>query len=256
MMKRYFVAILVLGLAFASSCTDDNSTNPNDLDGDTNIPVSEVGSEFGVYLEIEGDNSRVLNNLRDSVVVTKRENGITTVSAKFVIDEASVIKLDTILGLQDLSVEVKRGILDEYLGRFNAQLDTTDKQNISITADIMGKITDKGIQDYVYSGGDTDRPFTLIKYNASVGDSYSFTDDDGNTFTRKVVSKSTDDDYELGFMYIKVLKIEETQENDPLVDKITYYANHKFGLVGIEIDMKGGIKASSTIMPWALLVNK
>jgi len=254
-MKKYFLAILVLGLAFASSCTDDNSTNPNELDGNTNIPVSEVGSEFGVYPKIEGDNSGVLNNLRDSVVVTKRENGVTTVSAQFVIDEASVLKLDTILGLQDLSKDLKKEILDEYLSRFNAQLDTTDKQNITLTADLMGKITDKGIQDYVYSGGDTDRPFTLVKYDASVGDTYSFTDDEGNTFTRKVVSKSTDDDYQLGFMLIKVLKIEETQENDPLVDKITYYANHKFGLVGIEIDMKGDIKASSTIMPWALLVN-
>jgi hypothetical protein len=163
------------------------------------------------------------------------------------------MKLDTILGLQDLSEEVKRGILDEYLGRFNAKLDTTDKQNITLKADLMGKITDKGIQDYVYSGGDTDKPFTLIKYDAKVGDTYSFTDDEGNTFTRKVVSKSTDDDYELGFLYIKVYKIEETQENDPLVDKITYYANHKFGLVGIEIEMKGGVKASSTILPWAVL---
>ncbi|MFN3196242.1 MAG: hypothetical protein ACE364_09855 [Chlorobiota bacterium] len=252
-MKKYFLAILVLGLAFAVSCTDDNSTNPNELDGNTNIPISEVGSEFGVYLEIEGDNSGVLDRVRDSVVVSKRENGVTTVSAEFVIDEASVMKLDTILGLQNLSEEVKRGILDEYLGRFNAKLDTTDKQNITLKADLMGKITDKGIQDYVNSGGDTDKPFTLIKYDAKVGDTYSFTDDDGNTFTRKVVSKSTDDDYELGFLYIKVYKIEETQENDQLVDKITYYANHKFGLVGIEIEMKGGVKASSTILPWAVL---
>lgn len=252
-MKKYFLAILVVGLAFVSSCTDDNSTDPNVLDGDTNIPISEVGSEFGVYLEIEGDNSGVLNNIRDNVVVTKRENGVTTVSAEFVIDEASVMKLDTILGLQDLSEEVKKTILDGYLSRFNAQLDTTDKQNITVTADLMGKITDKGIQDYVYSGGDTDRPFTLVKYNASVGDSYSFTDDEGKTYTRRVVSKSTDDDYELGFLYIKVLKIEETQEDDPLVDKITYYANHKFGLVGMEIEMKGGVKASSTILPWAVL---
>jgi hypothetical protein len=252
-MKRFFLVMFALGLAFVSSCTEDNSTNPNELDGNTNIPISEVGSEFGVYLEIEGDNSGVLDKVRDSVVVSKRENGVTTVSAEFVIDEASVMKLDTILGLQDLSEEVKRGILDEYLGRFNAKLDTTDKQNITLKADLMGKITDKGIQDYVYSGGDTDKPFTLIKYDAKVGDTYSFTDDEGNTFTRKVVSKSTDDDYELGFLYIKVYKIEETQENDPLVDKITYYANHKFGLVGIEIEMKGGVKASSTILPWAVL---
>ena len=252
-MKRFFLVMFALGLAFVSSCTEDNSTNPNELDGNTNIPISEVGSEFGVYLEIEGDNSGVLDKVRDSVVVSKRENGVTTVSAEFVIDEASVMKLDTILGLQDLSEEVKRGILDEYLGRFNAKLDTTDKQNITLKADLMGKITDKGIQDYVYSGGDTDKPFTLIKYDAKVGDTYSFTDDEGNTFTRKVVSKSTDDDYELGFMYIKVYEIEETQEDDPLVDKITYYANHKFGLVGIELEMKGGIKASSTILPWAVL---
>ena len=253
-MKRFLLVMAALGLAFAS-CTEDSSTNPNELDGNTNIPISEVGSEFGVYLEIEGDNSGVLNNIDDNVVVTKRENGVTTISAEFVFEEATPMKLDTILGLQDMSEEVKRAILDEYLSRFNAQLDTTDKQNITVKADLKGKITDKGIQDYVYSGGDTDKPFTLIKYDAKVGDTYSFTDDEGNTFTRKVVSKSTDDDYELGFLYIKVYKIEETQENDPLVDKITYYANHKFGLVGIEIEMKGGVTASSTILPWALLMS-
>ena len=253
-MKNFILAIVfVFGVIGFSSCSDDNSTDPNVLGGDTEIPITEVGSEFGVYIEMEGDDGYILNNIRDEVKVTKRENGVTTVSCEFVIDEESLKKIDTLLGTEELSEEVKRQILDAYLNRFDATLDTTDKQNITITTDVLGKVTTEGIQDYLYSKGDTDRPFTLVKYNASVGDKYTFTDDEGITYTREVVSKSTDDDYELGFMYIKVLKIVETQPDDPMIDKIIYYANHKFGLVGVEIEMKNGLKPKSTIIPWSIL---
>lgn len=253
-MKKYIFAIaLAFGILAFASCSDDNSTNPNVLDGDTNLKATEVGSEFGIFLEMEGDNKGVLSKVKDTVVVIKRENGITTLSAKFIVSESTMFEVDTLLGIEVLPEETKRDIVNHFLKRFDAQLDTTDMENITITTEIKVKATDKGIQDFVYSKGDINKPFTLIKYDDGVGDSYSFTSDDGTTYTRKIVSKSTEDDYPLVFWNIKVTKVEETQPNDPLLKTISYYTNHKFGLVGIELVTINGKKVKIDVVPWAIL---
>ncbi|MER3330329.1 MAG: hypothetical protein RIF34_12180 [Candidatus Kapaibacterium sp.] len=253
-MKKYIFAMaLAFGIIAFASCSDDSSTDPNVLDGNTNLPATEVGSEFGIYLEMEGDTKGVLGKVEDSVVVKSRENGITTLSAKFVVSESTMIEVDTLLGIQELPEATKREIVSYFLKRFDAQLDTTDMERITITTEIKVKATDKGIQDFVYSKGNTNKPFTLIKYDDGVGDSYSFTADDGTTYTRTIVSKSTEDEYPLGFYYIKVTKVDETQPNDPLLKRISYYTNHKFGLVGIELETKDGKIAKIDILPWAIL---
>lgn len=72
-------------------------------------------------------------------------------------------------------------------------------------------------------------PGIIVKYDAEVGDTYPIS----TGGERKVVEKSTTDDYSYGFMLIKTIKVEETP-NKMGVKKITYIANHKFGLVGIE----------------------
>jgi hypothetical protein len=53
-----------------------------------------------------------------------------------------------------------------------------------------------------------------------------------------VVSKSTDDDYPYGFYNIKTIQVETDANNlgsTGGIDKITYIANHKFGLVGVKV---------------------
>jgi|APTNR8051073442_1049403.scaffolds.fasta_scaffold45063_1 hypothetical protein len=253
-MKKYIFAIaLAFGIMAFVSCSDDSSTDPNVLEGDTNLEATEVGSEFGIYLEFEGDTKGVLSNVEDSVVVKSRINGITTLSAKFVVSESTMIDVDTLLGIQELAEETKREIVNHFLKRFDAQLDTSNMERITITTEIKVKATDQGIQDFVYSKGNTNKPFTLIKYSANVGDKYTFTTDEGTTYVREVVSKSTDDDYPLGFFNIKVTKVVETQPNDPLLKTISYYTNHKFGLVGIELETINGKKAKIDILPWAIL---
>ena len=253
-MKKYIFAIaLAFGIFAFTACSDDSSTDPNVLEGDTNLDATEVGSEFGIYLEMEGDSKGVLGKVEDSVVVTKRENGITTLSAKFVVSESTMIDVDTLLGIEILPEATKRDIVDHFLKRFDAKLDTTDMEHITITTEIKVKATDKGIQDFVYSKGNTNKPFTLIKYEDGVGAKYTFTADDGTKYTREIVSKSTEDDYPLGFWNIKVTKVEETQPNDPLLKTISYYTNHKFGLVGIELETINGKIAKIEILPWAIL---
>ncbi|MCB0701101.1 MAG: hypothetical protein R2863_10585 [Candidatus Kapaibacterium sp.] len=253
-MKKYLFSIaIIFGLLVFASCSDDSSTDPNVLDGNTDLEATEVGSEFGIYLEMEGDTKGVLSQVEDSVVVTKRENGITTLSCKFVFDEAILTEVDTLLGIEVLPEPTRREIVDHFLKRFDAKLDSSDKKNMTVTTEIKVKATDKGIQDFVYSKGNTNKPFTLVKYGDGVGTKYSFKTDDGLEYTREIVSKSTEDEYPLGFFYIKVTKVEETQPVDPLLQKVSYYTNHKFGLVGIEIETLNGKKAKIDILPWAIL---
>jgi hypothetical protein len=91
-------------------------------------------------------------------------------------------------------------------------------------SDIEFKITDKGIES-VHGLA----PGTIVEYDAKVGDEYNTADG-----VRKVISRSTDDDYMYGFFMIKVIEVEENL-NKYGVKKIKYWANHRFGLVGIEI---------------------
>ena len=81
----------------------------------------------------------------------------------------------------------------------------------------------------------------LVKYDSEVGDTYPI----GNTGkVRKVVSKSTTDDYSYGFFLIKTIQVEDENmgflKNTGGILKTTYIANHKFGLVGVRFDYDDG----------------
>lgn len=106
---------------------------------------------------------------------------------------------------------------------------------------VEGKITDKGIYDYVYSNGDTKKPFTLVKFDAEVGDKWTFKV--GNqTVTREVVRKSETDDTFYGFMLVKTIDVEETIPTGTVVNgsasqikKIAWKLNHKFGFIAATV---------------------
>jgi hypothetical protein len=107
--------------------------------------------------------------------------------------------------------------------------------------EVEGRITDKGIYDYVYSNGDKKKPFPLVKFDAKVGDKYTFKV--GNqTVVREVVHRSTEDDTFYGFMLIKTIDVEETipagvQVNGENVgvSKILWRFNHKFGFISARV---------------------
>lgn len=109
-----------------------------------------------------------------------------------------------------------------------------------VTAEgIQFKNTSKGIESV--KGLD---PGIIVKYDSKVGDTYKI---DGSNEVREVVSKSIDDDYPYGFMNIKVMKIEE-KTNKKGVKSINYWANHKWGLVGIEFIFDDGSSAKFPIL--------
>lgn len=117
------------------------------------------------------------------------------------------------------------------------------------TYTLEGKITENGIYDFVYSNGDKSKPFTLVKFDAKVGDKWEYKV--GNqTVVRKVVHKSTEDDTFYGPMIIKTIDVEETIPEGVQVKgaaspftKILWKFNHKFGFI-----MATGTRANGSIV--------
>ncbi len=145
-----------------------------------------------------------------SAEVVSLENGISTYTGSAIVTNPTI-----------------RNILS------NAPEFTVQGDLITATG-IQFKSTTKGIESV--SGLD---PGVIVLYDAKVGDTYPIK---GTKKSRKVVSRSTDNDHDWGGFYIKAIKIEEPTEKMG-VEKITYWANHRFGLVGIEFKFDDGTTA-------------
>ena len=229
-------------LAGCDLLESDPDEGPNDLGGNGNIELTQPGNKWGLYLDYE-DFGPAFQGIEEDITVTSRNSdGVCTFEITLTFDTTATLALDTLLGTHTLPDNAKRAVLDLMLARYGATIDTTDKDNMKLRAVVKGKVTDKGIQEYISSRGDLSKPFTIVKYDASVGDVYEFKRDDGIKLRRTVMSKSTQDDFQVGFWMLKVIKVkEETIEGeDPLFDELWYIANHKFGLVGLEGRLKDG----------------
>ncbi len=232
-------------LFMIAACSE--SVGPGQIGGDTDLELTEVGNEFPVTIEM-GTFVPGLNDIDETIVITERDNGIVTLHGHVEFDSLVVAGLDSALGTSALPENVRRQLLDTYLGRYNITIDTTDKQAMTGDVDVKLRVTSDGIQEFASGGGNMDRPFTIVEYDMPVGETWSFTTDDDRTITRKVTYRSTEDDYPVAFWMLKVIKVVETSD-DPLVETITYVTNHKFGLVGVEVVMKNGETVDFTILP-------
>lgn len=251
-MKKY---IIIIGFAAALlfACGDD-STGPNEIGGDANIELTEVGSEFGVNIGGQGDYIPALGKVEDSIYISKNEGGIVTFSGELTLDLESIRSIDTLLGTSGLSESAKREIVDQYLDKYGLSVDTTDHDNMKlILEDVKFKITSEGIQDFVYSDGNLSKPFTIAKYSSKVGDKYEFTTDDGKKITRTVVQTHGTEDWDLAFWTVKTMRVEQPVPDDPIMSKVTFVANHKFGLVGAIYELKDGQIFEVHILPWHMM---
>ncbi|MDO9557545.1 MAG: hypothetical protein Q7J82_08200 [Coriobacteriia bacterium] len=86
-------------------------------------------------------------------------------------------------------------------------------------------------------------PGIIFKYSSSVGDQYEIL---GSSGKRIVTEKSSSDDFYWGGMLIKVMKVEENVNREG-IKKITYYGNHKWGLVSIKFEFDDGTTAQIPI---------
>ncbi len=107
-----------------------------------------------------------------------------------------------------------------------------DGENV-VVDELKAKITTEGIE---FISGPA-YPGVIVHYDAKVGDTYSM---GGTSRRREVVSVSENEDFSWRGMLIRVIEVEEpTREGD--LEKTTYYANHRFGLVAIKFtDAKDG----------------
>lgn len=234
------VFVLFIGIVGCDKSTDsgDGSTNNGELGGQTDIDLNKVGTLFDASFPNELGEGR--DHIRDTTTVTKNENGLITYTHTSVFDTVFFRSLEKTLGLDVFPTSLKKVLLDSYLKRYGATLDTTDKMKMRLTATFKARVTSEGIQEYFSSNNDFSKPRTIVAYSWNTGLKFQFTDSDGGQITREVVSKSTTDDYPYGFFYIKVIKVDETKKDDPFVEKLTWIANHKFGLVGIHLKLKNG----------------
>ena len=93
--------------------------------------------------------------------------------------------------------------------------------------DVKFKVTTNGIENV---SGESNG--IIIKYDSKEGDSYS----NG----RKVTHVSTDNDFDWRGMKIKVIQVEGTTSKADGVKSVTYWGNHRFGIVAVETTFDDG----------------
>lgn len=103
--------------------------------------------------------------------------------------------------------------------------------------DAKYRVTTKGVQS-VYDDGTS---FTLVKYDAKVGDKYTLKRN-GQTLVREVVQKSEEDDYYWNGWMLKTITVKETGRAIPGFSNANLIFNHRYGLVGYELHFEDGSK--------------
>lgn len=168
--------------------------NKVDTLGGEPSPIGEVGVTF------ETSTAPIAGVSSVSAAVVTNTNGVSSITGTAVITNATI-----------------KNILSNHPEA------TINGNNVTITG-VEFKSTTEGIEA-VYGL----EPGVIVKYDSNVGDSYTLE----SGMKRTVVSKSTENDYYWGYMNIKAMEVEENT-NKFGVKKIRYFANHRFGLVGME----------------------
>ncbi|WP_367328657.1 hypothetical protein [Lentimicrobium sp.] len=200
-MKKLFVILLGISVGvFCFSCEKIlDKEDANELKGDQS-PMGEVGV-------IVSSGSAEIAGVSDfSAVVTELKEGVSTYTA---------------------SAKVTNTFIKNMVSGFPGV--TINGDDVTIT-NLKMQQTTEGIKCLTGPGAGV-----LVKYDSKVGDTYPV----GNTGKeRKVVSKSGEDDYPYGFFLIKTIQVETTpiDMKSGGIQKITYIANHKFGMVGVRVD--------------------
>ena len=213
--KSHGLLLIAVSLLL-SSCNifggGSGSSGTDPLSGDLS-PMGAVGNTF------EMSNTSGMSNMFMGVI--EREGSVSTIQSTVTLTNPSYLE---IVKAVESSVP-------------NMQV---NGNNVSLLSNV--RVTSKGIQN-VYENGK--KSFSLVEYDAKVGDTYKIKLPAG-TITRKVIRKSNEDDYFWGFMNIKVIEVEEKSPT-PGISKVVYYANHRFGLVGVDVHFEDGSKAMANI---------
>lgn len=194
---------------FATSCSDSsNDSSSNELTGSQ--------SAMGLAgVTVSSSSAEVAGVSNFSAVVSTLENGISTYTAQ---------------------ATVTNPLVKNMVSNFPGVVIDGDAVSIS---DLQVQQTTDGIKCITgpYAG-------ILVKYDASVGDTFA-TGTAGKV--RTVVSKTGVDDYPYGMYLIKTIQVESTVSEASRIsgiNKITYIANHRFGMVGVKVNFEDGTDAT------------
>jgi len=204
MKKLFFVFFCLSLIVIFFSCKKESS---DELNGEQS-PMGEVGvTVSSSYSEIAG-----VSNF--SAIVTSLDNGISTYSGTATVTNAFF-----------------KNMLSNFPGV------TIDGDQVTLTG-MQIQQTKEGIKCLTGSNSGV-----MVKYDSEVGDTYPI----GNTGeVRTVVSKTGVDDYPYGFYMIKTIQVEMAPValKSGSVLNYTFIYNHKYGLVGVEVDFDDGTSAS------------
>ena len=200
-MKKLFIILLGISVGLLSiSCEKIlDKEDANELKGDQS-PMGEVG------VTVSSSSAEIAGVSDFSAVVTELKDGVSTYTA---------------------SAKVTNTFLKNMVSSFPGV--TINGDDVTIT-NLKIQQTKEGIKCNTGPGAGV-----LVKYDSKVGDTYPV----GKTGKdRKVVSKTGVDEYPYGFYLIKTIQVETSPFDLKAggVEKITYIANHRFGMVGVKID--------------------
>ena len=205
-----FSAVLLLSL---NSCSlfdddDDDINEPDDNGihiGGEQSTMGEVGAEVYCYGTLAGVDSA-------SATVVSLDQGISTFSGKAIISDPAILNIIS-----------------------NIPQFTIESGNRVIVSDLKFAVSKEGVESM-----NPDYPGIIVKYSSEVGDKYPVK----NGIEREVIHKSTEEDYYFGWFIIKVIQVEESPCLIPGISKVVYTANHRFGIVGVDVTYEDNTTAS------------
>jgi len=183
------------------------------IGGSTDIAINTVGNTFTNSVRVGGV------SYSGTIKITSVTDGVATVQFKSAIPS---------------NIPILQNIKSKYKDASG-----------NLVCEGKFKMTDEGILEY---NNKDHKPYVLVKYDAEVGDKYTLEKSDGSSITREVVRKSSTDDYYWGGMLIKTTDVDQSS-NISGVKKITYFTNHKFGLVAVRVTMEDGSTPQLDLVP-------
>lgn len=196
----FIVSLLIMFLLYSCSFFEKDEDVPEKEEEEIHIggqqsAMGQVGSEAFCYTTLAG-----VDSARARVV--SFDKGISTFTGEAIITDPVILNI--ISNIPEFTIEGNK---------------------VSVS-DLKFVVSTEGVESMNPS-----YPGIIVKYGSKVGDKYPVK----NGIEREVIHKSTEEDYYFGWFIIKVIKVEESPCLIPGISKMVYIANHRFGIVGLEI---------------------
>ena len=230
-LKRAIVlALLPAMILFMPAC---KKNDPNALTGDTNIPLTQKDSVTNVYFTVNGSSLP-----GTTIKVVSNNNGMVTYG--------TTVDLST---YPDSIKVALATMVPQLISYYNPQNVTFNISGTTLNIQFTIKVTSEGMQNYFVDG----QPWT-VRYADGVGTNYTVKRSNGQVLTATVTEKTGVDDWPYGFYYIKTSKVEyNAPAGDPVLSKVTFRVNHKFGLVYLKAEGKNGKTLELSLFPYYVM---